>query len=224
MATCYDRLPEPQVRLLPILAPLKKLHFVLYGGTAIALRLGHRQSIDFDFFTDRAMDREAMSASVPALRNAATLQDEKNTWTVHLAGRDGDRPVKVSFFANLGFGRVGHPTPDDHGHLQMASLDDLLGHKLKVLLQRVEAKDYQDIAAMLSAGQTLERGLGAAEALFPNLPPAEALKALVYFKDDGLDDICPADRMILIAHTDRFQATTPMQIISHHLDDVGPHE
>jgi len=34
------------------LAPVRKAGFVLYGGTAIALRLGHRQSIDFDFFSN----------------------------------------------------------------------------------------------------------------------------------------------------------------------------
>ena len=34
----------------PILAKVSK-RFVLYGGTAIALRLAHRESVDFDFFT-----------------------------------------------------------------------------------------------------------------------------------------------------------------------------
>lgn len=32
------------------------LGFALYGGTAIALRLGHRTSVDFDFFNDRPLD------------------------------------------------------------------------------------------------------------------------------------------------------------------------
>ena len=35
------------------LAPVLKAGFVLYGGTAVALRLGHRQSIDFDFLCYR---------------------------------------------------------------------------------------------------------------------------------------------------------------------------
>ena len=46
-----DRLPAPQRAMwesdLPGLPP----HFVLYGGTAIALHLGHRESVDFDFFS-----------------------------------------------------------------------------------------------------------------------------------------------------------------------------
>ena len=41
-------LPEPQRRLWAELRDTPKT-FVLYGGTALALRLGHRQSQDFDF-------------------------------------------------------------------------------------------------------------------------------------------------------------------------------
>lgn len=46
-------LPEAQRRLWPELRPTLQLGLVLYGGTAIALRLGHRSSVDFDFFTDQ---------------------------------------------------------------------------------------------------------------------------------------------------------------------------
>jgi len=43
-------LPESQRNLWPHLGRIPD-RFVLYGGTAIALRFGHRQSIDFDFFS-----------------------------------------------------------------------------------------------------------------------------------------------------------------------------
>lgn len=44
-------LPKEQRALWKELKPLQGMGFVLYGGTAIALRLGHRVSIDFDFFS-----------------------------------------------------------------------------------------------------------------------------------------------------------------------------
>jgi hypothetical protein len=44
-------LPPAQRLVWPDLAAAHRLGFVLYGGTAIALRLGHRSSVDFDFFT-----------------------------------------------------------------------------------------------------------------------------------------------------------------------------
>jgi len=50
-------LPPAQRSLWPHLVQVPG-HFVLYGGTAIALRLGHRQSIDFDFFSDVDLDGE----------------------------------------------------------------------------------------------------------------------------------------------------------------------
>jgi len=47
---CMSILPLAQQRLWPELRKAADLGFVLYGGTAIALRLGHKISVDFDFF------------------------------------------------------------------------------------------------------------------------------------------------------------------------------
>jgi hypothetical protein len=44
----------------------------------------------------------------------------------------------------------------------VASALDLLGTKLKVIMQRAESKDYLDIAQLMGAGVTLIQGLGAA--------------------------------------------------------------
>ena len=49
---CMHILPPAQKRLWPELGMARKLGFTLYGGTAIALRLGHRDSVEFDFFSD----------------------------------------------------------------------------------------------------------------------------------------------------------------------------
>ena len=54
-------LPEAQRRLWPELRPTVPLGLILYGGTAIALRLRHRSLVDFDFFTDQPLDRIACS-------------------------------------------------------------------------------------------------------------------------------------------------------------------
>ena len=45
-----DVLPDEQRALWPALASVPDA-FVLYGGTALALRLGHRTSVDFDCFS-----------------------------------------------------------------------------------------------------------------------------------------------------------------------------
>ena len=86
-----------------------------------------------------------------------------------------------------GTGRINDPINTEDATLQLASLDDLMAHKLKVILQRSEAKDYQDISAMIQAKVSLEKGLSAAMALFgPSFQPSESLKACTYFQDGDL--------------------------------------
>ncbi|MGP8253828.1 MAG: nucleotidyl transferase AbiEii/AbiGii toxin family protein [Terracidiphilus sp.] len=193
-------LPEPQLRLWHKLGPIAELGIALYGGTAIALRLGHRASVDFDFFMERALDRSSLEELLPFLRTAQVLQETPDTLTV-LAFSDvaDQRPVKLSFFGSITFGRVGEPEWTDDGIVQVASLEDLLATKVKVLLQRVEAKDYLDVAALLGNGVSLARGLAAARSMFgPAFQPSECLKALVYFEGGDLNSLSGTTRNQLI--------------------------
>ncbi|MFM2449417.1 MAG: hypothetical protein RIS44_1867 [Pseudomonadota bacterium] len=74
-----DILPPAQKRLWPHLRNAAHLGFTLYGGTAIALRLGHRHSVDFDFFSEQPLDREAIKAALPFIPQSTTRKDERNT-------------------------------------------------------------------------------------------------------------------------------------------------
>ncbi len=192
-------LPPAQKRLWPELKATQDLGFVLYGGTAIALRLGHRKSIDFDFFTDAPLDKEALRRSFAFMQSANVLQDEPDTLTAAVPGKKAGAWVKLSFFGRLPFGRFGEPELTDDGVLQVASLDDLMGTKLKTILQRSESRDYRDIAAMLQAGAGLPRGLAIAHEMFkPALQPALSLRALTYFQGGDLPQLPMAQKKILI--------------------------
>lgn len=115
---CMDILPPAQKRLWPELRNAQHLGFTLYGGTAIALRLGHRESVDFDFFSEKPLDREAIKAAFPFMGHAETLQDQGNTWVVLVpSGNATEKSVKVSFFGTIAFGRVGEPDFTDDGVL-----------------------------------------------------------------------------------------------------------
>jgi hypothetical protein len=197
---CTSILPRAQQQLWPQLSPTVAMGFVLYGGTAIALRLGHRPSVDFDFFLEKPLDRDAIQAAFPFIAQATVLQDERNVLSVLVPNADIEHThVKVSFFGTIGFGRVGEPELTEDGVLQVASLDDLMATKVKVVLQRAEAKDYRDIAAMLSAGVSLAQGLAAAREIFgPNFQPSESLKAMVYFEDGDLRTLTKEDKGILV--------------------------
>jgi len=195
-----DILPPAQIRLWPALSAASDLGFVLYGGTAIALRLGHRQSVDFDFFTERPLDRAALHEAFPFLTDSQVLQDQPDTYCVLTPFGDDERShVKVSFFGDIGFGRVGEPAWTTDANLLVASLDDLMATKVKVVLQRVESKDYRDVAAMVTSGASLAKGLASARQLFGKaFQPSEALKALVYFEGGDLHVLSDSERNTLI--------------------------
>jgi hypothetical protein len=136
-----DALPAAQKQIWTSLAPAPHLNFVLYGGTAIALQLGHRESLDFDFFRTDALDKDQIRANFGFVRGSAVLQDTPDTLVV-LANMPAGS-VKVSFFGGIGFGRVLDPLLTCDGTLLVASLDDLMATKLKATLDRAEAKDYR---------------------------------------------------------------------------------
>ena len=213
-------LPIAQKALLPQLNPLVSFGFVLYGGTAVALQLGHRASVDFDFFTERQLDIKSLYSTLPLLKFATVLQQQADGLTVLHENSDGLGTVKLSFFGGIDFGRVGEPQFTEGGVLLVASLEDLLATKLKVLLQRVEAKDYQDIAAMLNAGMKLENGLAAARALFgKEFQPSESLKALTYFQGGDLSTLSVEERHLLVEEVEKVRQLPIINRISNKLSN-----
>lgn len=184
-------LPPGQRALWPDLRPMAGMGFVLYGGTAIALRLGHRESVDFDFFTERSFDHPALMGALPFAKDAKVLQEDPNTLTLLVTHPDfSGSPVKVSFFGGIAAGRVFPPEATEDGVLLAASMADLLAHKLKVIHQRAEKKDYLDLHALLSHGLALPEGLACASALFGRaFQPRVALQAMTYFKDGDLPEL-----------------------------------
>lgn len=214
-----DILPTCQRALWPELAALSKLGLVLYEGTAIALRLGHRVSVDFDFFTDEGIRRDHLISLFPRLGHSKVLTEEGNSITF-LVSLDLPEPglVKVSFFGGLSFGRVGIPERTADGTLLVASMLDLMATKLKVILQRAEVKDYQDIAAMIRSGVSLSAGLGAASCLFgTTFQPAESLKALAFFGDGDLAFLKPREKNTLLQAIRDFHQLEPTTLASSSL-------
>jgi hypothetical protein len=198
MPKCFDPrldvLPDAQKEIWAALSAAPRLSFVLYGGTAIALHLGHRQSVDFYFFRTDPLDKPEIRAAFAFLKDASTLQDTPDTLVVLADMPSG--PVKVSFFGGIGFGRVNAPLQARDGTLLVASLDDLMATKLKATLDRAEARDYRDIAQMISAGVSLSAGLAAFRQMFKG-EPSQVLRAIGYFNDGDLQTLDKADRDLL---------------------------
>lgn len=187
-------LPPPQRALWDRLGEVP-LHFVMYGGTALALHLGHRQSLDFDFFGPEPFDTSALYRNIPFLAGSTIIQQEKNTLSCTI-NRDGE--VKVSFFGVPHIHQIKPPHLAENG-IKIAALIDLAGTKAAVVQQRADAKDYIDIAALIEHGIDLPIALAAAKAIYgQGFNPQITLKALSFFNDGDLNTLPEKTRTVLI--------------------------
>ena len=193
-------LPAQQRRLWDELAGVPR-EFVLYGGTALALHLGHRTSVDFDFFGARSFEPAKLMSILPFLAGATITQQEPNTLSVSV---DRDGPVKLLFFGLPALGRLTAPLVAPDNGVQVASLLDLAGTKAAVVQQRAEAKDYLDIDALLNEGGIdLPAALVCAREIYgPLFNPQLTLKALSFFGDGNLDRL-PRDLQDRLAQAAR---------------------
>jgi hypothetical protein len=216
-----DILPPPQRRLWDELAAVPE-EFVLYGGTALALHLGHRESLDFDFFGNKPLDPAELVPAVSFLVGAIVTQREPNTFSCAV---DRGGVVKLSFFGLPDFPRLSPPLIAPDNGLRVASLLDLAGTKAAVVQVRAEAKDYIDIDALLTySAIDLPTTLGAARAIYGmQFNPQSTLKALCYFGEGNLRRLPqPVKDRLVKAACEVDLAQLPMITASGHSTDHDP--
>jgi hypothetical protein len=189
-------LAAPQRAVWNELAEVSR-EFVLYGGTALALHLAHRKSVDFDLFGSRALDLAQIEQGISFLKGANIIQRDKNTLSA-IVDRGG--PVKVSFFGVPNLPRLSAVVVAKDNGLGVASLLDLAGTKASVVQVPAEAKDYIDMDALMTAGKVnLPLALSAAQRLYGStFNPQITLKALSFF-DDGDLRLLPEDMKLRLA-------------------------
>ncbi len=207
-----DILPPAQRWLWNELS-LTPSHFVLYGGTAVALRLAHRQSEDFDFFSSEAFDPPILKKRINYLSGAEIVQSSQNTLTC-IVDRGG--PVQVSYFGGLALKRVADPERAQGG-IWVASSLDLLAVKLGALMGRGVYRDYFDIDTLLRAGLDLQQGLAAAQGVYgPEFSPVVAVKALTFYDEGDLHRLDAATRKRLATAAEKAnpRQVTPMVAMS----------
>ena len=188
--TFINKILDPaQQKLWSLLHQIPE-NFILYGGTAVALRLGHRKSIDFDFFSSQTFLSEDLLRGIAFLKDSVKIQEKPNTLTVLVSHPDFQNPVKISFFGDLNLGQINSPDQAEN-NIYIASLEDLFGMKCATVSQRVEKKDYLDIHAIITGTEfALQDGLAAAQAIYgKQYNAAITLKSLVYFKDSNVNEL-----------------------------------
>lgn len=156
--------------------------FYLVGGTSLALRLGHRMSVDIDLFTHENFDADKMAETLIQSYSAISLEREKNTVRAVISN------VKVDLIAH----RYQLLEPIEHiGDIRMASLKDIAAMKINAISSRGAKKDFWDFAALLSYFTT-EEMLSFYEEKYSSVNAWHAEKSLSFF-DDAEDDPDPND-------------------------------
>lgn len=174
-------LPEKQRAVLARVGPAAaERGFYLAGGTAVALRLGHRISVDFDWFTaGPSLDPLALAAD---LRRPLPELAVEETGPGALHCRLDD--VRLTFL------RYAYPllAPLEELHgVPVAALADLVCMKLAAAAQRGEKKDFFDIAAICGAEIPLADALALYRRKFDLPSSGHVLMSLVYFDDAEAD-------------------------------------
>lgn len=194
-----DILPAPQRRLWDELSATPS-GFVLYGGTAIALRLGHRHSDDFDFFSNDVFAPDRLLDQVRYLKGSTVRQKLPHTLTCSI---DRGGRVLVSLFGGLKMNRTADPEMAAGG-IRVASLLDLAATKVNVIAGRASLKDYLDLDALLRHGIDLAQAFGAGRAVFgEQFIPLPSLKGFYFFDDGDVSQLGAAARKRLSEAADK---------------------
>jgi hypothetical protein len=168
--------PEQRSILAASAALSKKWEAYLAGGAALALQLGHRRSVDFDWFTKATLQPSSLEKDLSSL--GLPIEIDQNYEGTFL-GTVGS--VHYSVF-RYRYPLVGRPVTFEG--CALAPLEDIAAMKMTAIVQRAVKRDYVDLHAILvEAKVPLTRVLATMERKFPGLDSAPALRALGYFKD-----------------------------------------
>ena len=173
-------LTKEQIRALAIVQEFNQ-NFFLVGGTAIALHLGHRQSIDFDLFTAEDLDIEKIRRKIFKHAKIERVFEKNNTeYTVSVLG------VKFTFLT------YPYPVEAVLSFEKIITLPDILtlsAMKAYALGRRTKWKDYVDLYFILKDHfSILEISKKAKEIFGEEFNEKIFREALCYFEDINYDE------------------------------------
>lgn len=165
-----------QINLLTFLKSIG-VNFGLVGGTAIALYLGHRQSIDFDLFSTREFDNFDIQNRINKenLKIERVFIDRKGEYTILVNG------VKITFFH---YPFMINFSEQIDGSCRVADLLTLSSLKAYALGRRAKWKDYVDLYFVMKEKHDIKEIINKSNEIFGNNFNEKLFRSqLAYFKD-----------------------------------------
>lgn len=161
LTTKIDAIIE-QVASLECIKP-----YILCGGTALAMQIGHRKSEDLDFMAWRISKTEKPEVDWSAIEKELSEKigdiqdfnmlgfDQVEFWV---------KGVKFSFFVSDNMSPVSSPV-NYLGNIQLADVEAIMAMKMEVMSRRMKFRDYYDIYCILKEGYSINNGIEKALAL-----------------------------------------------------------
>lgn len=179
----YEILDEERKSIMPCLGPIKDMGFYLAGGTALALQIGHRDSVDFDFFIDKDFDTDDLYNKLSLIFKDFKIErghEDENTLYIEI-----NKSIKCSFITYR-YPLIGELI--DTGTMKLASIEDIGCMKLTTIFARAKLRDYIDIYYIL---QRISLGelIALTNTKIPHIDTALILRSLVYTDDLEADAI-----------------------------------
>ena len=176
MATLHPEiLTREQKELLPLVKKFYK-DFGLVGGTAIALHIGHRESVDFDLFSFEEFKNVNIKKRILRSKKIDNIiRDETEQFTFVINGvlfTFFRYPFKINYEINF------------NQTLKMPSLLTLAAMKLFALGRRAKWKDYVDLYFIIKDFHSVSEIIKQAESMFGNeFNEKICREQLAYFED-----------------------------------------
>lgn len=174
-------LTDAQRGLLPLVGKFSE-EFGLVGGTAIALHLGHRRSVDFDLFSVREIDAFDVGRKITGnFKVEKTLVNKTGEYTILVNGVKMTffhYPFKISFIMNF------------EDVIKLPDLLTLAAMKAFVLGRRAKWKDYVDLYFIIKRQHQLGAIIQKAKELFQKEFNEKLFRSqLAYFNDIDYSEV-----------------------------------
>ena len=135
--------------------------YILCGGTALAMQIGHRKSEDLDFMMWRISKTEKpevnwnliekeLTEKIGPIENFNMLGFDQVEFRV--------KGVKFSFFVSENYSPISNPV-DYMGNIRLADIESIMAMKMEVMLRRMKFRDYYDIYSILKEGHSINDGI-----------------------------------------------------------------
>lgn len=168
-------LNSQQIELLPLMSQFKREYY-LVGGTAIALYIGHRRSIDFDLFKLSSINhKKNLDRIVKSGYEHTVTRRVAEQMNLIVNG------VKVTFFQ---YPFPIKPLANFEDYFRLPSLLELAAMKAYALGKRSKWKDYVDLYFLLTGFFTIEEVSKCAEYLFGELYSEKLFRSQLCYFDD----------------------------------------